>query len=277
MPRETNTRLPFSFPCQRCAAAGLAKISFSPSTMIPRTGRRLQATTCRFLKPTRCSGYSTPSKTVNAAATMTASASVAQDVGIAFSPFGLGSASTGVAQGSAQPVQAPFEERLSNFLANPTPLTVVPQPVQPSPRKVWKEQQEHLTSFDAAAATSANWFTESKTIDMAGIIEACLHNLYDVARAQDVFKRLRAQLASATTASSSSSRDVLRGAPPSVLNVDMYNSFLEAFVGMAEKDEFQREYWIDQVWTLYNIMEQGTEGVVPNAQTYALIMSLWWK
>ena len=133
----------------------------------------------------------------------------------------------------------PFEHELSSFLHRPISLTIIPQ-LAPDSQK------------DLGA-----WYPDSQTVDMTGIIDACLHNLYDVPRAQDVFRRLRAK----------------RG--NRLLTAPLYNAFLEAYVGMAGKVPLDREYWIQSAWKLYNVLESGAESVHPNHRTYSIMLSLW--
>ncbi|KAF9522502.1 hypothetical protein CPB83DRAFT_911296 [Crepidotus variabilis] len=248
--------------------------------MIPRTGRRLQSSTCQFLNPTKRRCYSTPSKKANAAASVSASASLSHDLGMGFPPFGLAQGEV-AARGGAQASPSPFEEHLTTILARPTPLTFIPPPVQgkvTSSLGTSKAIDPGMKSYEAAAIASATWYTDSKTIDMSGIIDACLHNLYDVQRANDVFKRLRTQLVTLPVAApSSTDMDSRSQPPPSIITASLYNSFIHAYVGMAQKDEFQREYWLEQAYSLYDVLETGAEGVESNAQTYAVMMSLWWK
>ena len=92
---------------------------------------------------------------------------------------------------------------------------------------------------------------------MAGIIDACLHNLYDVPRAMDVFKRLRESRSS-------------------VLELPIYNAFLDAYLGMAKKAYGEHSaFWVEEAWTLYKAMESGAEEVAPNARTYATMLTIW--
>ncbi|KAJ3514954.1 hypothetical protein NLJ89_g2072 [Agrocybe chaxingu] len=76
------------------------------------------------------------------------------------------------------------------------------------------------------------------------------------ARARGVFQRLRTKVGS------------------SLLETRLYNAFLEAYIGMARKEEKKRSYWIDEAWRLYDAMEEGLEEVLPNANTYSLMLLL---
>ena len=132
-----------------------------------------------------------------------------------------------------------FEQDLSNFLHRSPLLTIVPQ-LSPDTQK-----------------TSNAWYPDAKAVDMTGIIDACLHNLYDVSRAHDVFARLRVKLGN------------------NFLTTALYNAFLEAYVGMAQKSNLDREYWIEEAWKLYHVLESGAECVHPNAKTYSIMLFLW--
>lgn len=92
---------------------------------------------------------------------------------------------------------------------------------------------------------------------MTGIIDACLHNLYDVPRAQNVFERLRQQAGS------------------SILGSGLYNSILQAYLGMSMKDPIKKNYWVEEAWKLYRVMESGQDDVQPSVRTYGIILALW--
>jgi DNA-directed RNA polymerase len=131
-----------------------------------------------------------------------------------------------------------LEQQLSSFLHRPVPLTILPQ--------LSPEMQEKLGA----------WYPDSEAVGMTGIIDACLHNLYDVPRAWDVFSRLR------------------KKAGNHLLTTPLYNTFLEAYVGMAQKSA-DADFWILEAWKLYDVLELGTEGVLPNAKTYSIMLFLW--
>lgn len=88
---------------------------------------------------------------------------------------------------------------------------------------------------------------------MTGIIDACLHNLYDVPRAQNVFERLRQQAGS------------------SILGSGLYNSILQAYLGMSMKDPIKKNYWVEEAWKLYRVMESGQDDVQPSVRTYIIL------
>jgi DNA-directed RNA polymerase len=92
---------------------------------------------------------------------------------------------------------------------------------------------------------------------MSGIIDACLYNLVDVPRAQNVFDRLR------------------QSAGASVLGSGLYNSLLNAYLGMSLKDAGKKNYWVEEAWKLYNILESGEDDVLPSVRTYSIVLALW--
>lgn len=105
------------------------------------------------------------------------------------------------------------------------------------------------------------YFTDSTTQDSLAVIDACLHNLYDIPRAKQIFETLRKSHKAEVT-----------------LNVRLYNSLLEAFIAMAAKKEpHNKLVWLEDAWTLFNSMEAGVEVAVPNATTYAIMLAAWLK
>lgn len=130
---------------------------------------------------------------------------------------------------------------LEGFLNRGVPYTILPAPL-PSDR-----------SSDANSV----WFTDSATQDLLGVMDACLHGLYDVPRAKTIFERMREKL----------------GNP--ALEIKVYNAFLEAYIDMAGSHEKDRVYWIENAWELYDILESGREKHEPNASTYAIMLIAW--
>ncbi|KAG7096404.1 hypothetical protein E1B28_003847 [Marasmius oreades] len=110
-----------------------------------------------------------------------------------------------------------------------------------------------------SAVNSNLWFTNSAIQDQLAIINACLHNSYDVPRAKSIFDRLRCQPGSSA-----------------FLEPRMYDAFLEAYVNVASKDsEDNKEYWLENVWDLYEALETERERVVPTDATYAIMVIAW--
>jgi len=194
--------------------------------MIPRVTRKLETTllSSRQSLPRPARLYSTPSKRRNAPATATAQSTIPPDF----------------------PAFLPAEEfDIVTFLNRKVPLTMLP-----NPRPV-----------SDSSKTPDRFFTHSKTLDMMAIIDACLHNLYDVRRATELFNRLRSQVG--TTA----------------LETQLYNAFLEAYLLKSRHEEHMKQHWINEVWSLYEVMEAEKEEVAPNAKTYSILLAAWhrWK
>ena len=134
-------------------------------------------------------------------------------------------------------------EDMHNFLKRGTPYTILPTPLP-------ADQKSHLND---------TYFTDSPTQDLLAVIDACLHNLYDVPRAKQIFERLR----------NSSKADT-------VLNTHLYNSLLEAFIAMAASKGLNNKLgWLEEALILFDSMEAGTEVAAPNATTYAIMLAAW--
>lgn len=132
---------------------------------------------------------------------------------------------------------------MQGFLKRRTPYTILPTPLPD----------------DRASSLNSFYFTDSPTQDQLAVMDACLHNLYDVPRAKQVFHQLRASKS---------------GEP--LLESRIYNSFLEAYIGMAcIKEPEDRSLWVEEAYQLYDIMEKGIEKVHPTASTYALMLLAW--
>ncbi|KAJ8503283.1 hypothetical protein ONZ45_g10994 [Pleurotus djamor] len=116
------------------------------------------------------------------------------------------------------------------------------------------------TPLPKNASSPANdvWFTDSSTQELVAVIDACLHNLYDVPRAKQIFERLMKQAAH-------------------VIEPRLFNNILQAYIGMASgQDGDNREYWLEEAWKLYQSMESSTlEKIAPSASTYALMLLAW--
>lgn len=142
---------------------------------------------------------------------------------------------------------APEHSEMGTFLQRQTPYTILPTPV-PS------DVQDPVNEFI---------FPSTPVQDSLSVIDACLHNCYDVKRAQYVFDQLR----------SSSAGDA-------VLQARVYNLFFEAYLDMARAQVQQGDLgepvkWLKQSWSLFQSMEDGGEKAVPNAGTYAIMLKTW--
>ncbi|KAL1740439.1 hypothetical protein HDZ31DRAFT_5442, partial [Schizophyllum fasciatum] len=128
---------------------------------------------------------------------------------------------------------------MSSFLTREGPYSVLPPPLP--------------TAQPSAAPEPETWYTDTQTQDLLAVINACLHNLYDVQRAKSIFDRMRE-----------------RPNHPG-LDTRVYNAFIHAYIGMATtKDPANREYWVESAWELYEAMKTGTnERIAPNPGTYA--------
>jgi DNA-directed RNA polymerase len=132
--------------------------------------------------------------------------------------------------------------RIEAFLQSSVPYTFLPNPLP-------EDVNQSLVSM---------YFPDSNTQDSFAVIDACLHNCYDVDRAQYVF-------------------DQLRRKPDEVpLHVHLYNAFLNSYFAMATEREVEKDaHWLEETWSLYEVMESGKETIEPNANTYAIMMRFW--
>lgn len=132
---------------------------------------------------------------------------------------------------------------MQGFLRRRTPFTILPTPLP-------DDKSSDLNDF---------YFMDTSTQDSVAVIDACLHNLYDVPRAKAIFDRLR----------STKPNDP-------ILNTRLYNSVLQAYVQMATtKDHMRRNHWVEDACALYETMEAGNDHIAPNANTYAMMLLIW--
>lgn len=141
----------------------------------------------------------------------------------------------------ARPVN---EERiltdLEKFLAREKKYTVLPPPLPPG------------------ASADNSWFTDTMTQENMSIMETCLHNSLDVPRAKAIFSQLR------------------KRETKSLLEVGVYNAFIEAYFGMAtQKEPENQDQWLGEIYDLYEILESGAENVAPDQMTYGLMLQIW--
>lgn len=135
-----------------------------------------------------------------------------------------------------------LRHQLEGLFHRRVPYTILPTPL-PS---------------DVSSDANDVYFTNSTTQDLLGVMDACLHNLYDVNRARSIFDRMREKVGN-----------------PS-LEPRIYNAFLEAYIDMAGiKDVSNRHYWVESAWEIYDVLESGTEKHQPNASTYAIMLLAW--
>ncbi|KAI6030316.1 hypothetical protein EDC04DRAFT_2546612, partial [Pisolithus marmoratus] len=142
--------------------------------MIPRTTtRRLETTLLsysrqRLPRPYRL--YSTPSKKSNAPASAFAQVQVPRPN---FPAYLYRDPMAGDASGSGSGGNTLND--MQGFLNRGTPYTILPSPLP----------------GDRASSLNNFLFPDSPTQDQLAVMHACLHNLYDVPRAKQVFERLR--------------------------------------------------------------------------------------
>lgn len=126
------------------------------------------------------------------------------------------------------------------------------------------KQRTHYTFLpsvrpnDSSSPSNNEWYADSATQDLLAVMDACIHNLYDVPRAKSIFDRLR------------------RKAAKSVLETRIYNTLLEAYTNMSystyDSDYETSMYWMDTAWDLFENIEKGEEGIEPSASTYAIML-----
>ncbi|KAH7882209.1 hypothetical protein F5I97DRAFT_1777213, partial [Phlebopus sp. FC_14] len=140
--------------------------------MIPRTSaHRLETTLVsysrqRLPRPARL--YSTPSKKANAPASAFAQVQVPHSD---YPPYIPTSREPLIEGGNAS-----FVNDMQGFLKRRVPYTILPTP---------------LPGNQVPTALNTFYFMDSPTQDQLAVMDACLHNLYDVPRAKQVFERLR--------------------------------------------------------------------------------------
>lgn len=178
--------------------------------------------------------YSTPTKRNQAPAFATAPAPVSGDL----PPFMH-------KQDSSSSSSAVAGDNLQTFLRRRTPFTFLPTPLPD----------------DMTSQLNDYYFPDSPTQDKLAVIDACLHNCYDVHRAKFVFLQLRQKR---------------KGDP--IMQPGLYNLFLEAYLEMGlEKDQKNAKMWLDEAWKLYEDMEKGVDNVHPTSGTYATMLKTWMK
>lgn len=210
--------------------------------MIPRVTRRLEATlpVSRQPLPRPARLYSSSSRRNEAPA-----AATAQKPPPDFPHFDFASSSSTTTQStltSPYDLPTPLSSVILGYLERKSPITILPTPLPHGSAQVEGYDQ---------------WFKDSKAQDMSGIIDACLYNLVDVPRAQNVFDRLRRQAGS------------------SILGSGLYNSLLNAYLGMSLNEPSKKNYWVEEAWKLYNILESEEDDVQPTAKTYSTILAVW--
>lgn len=135
----------------------------------------------------------------------------------------------------------PNTSDMHTFLRSRTPYTILPPPLP----------------LDKNSGLNDLLYTDSPTQDLISVMDACLHNCYDVPRAKEIFDDLRA-----------------RGAEQ-ILHPRLYTSFVEAYLDMAVKEPEQKVLWVDDVWRLLDSLFSGNEKVSVTSGAYALALIAW--
>lgn len=143
--------------------------------------------------------------------------------------------STGALQGD------PHTSDMLSFLRTRTPYTILPTPLP-------KDKQSELNDF---------YYTDSPTRDLIAVMDACLHNGYDVPRAKEIFDDLRAKRSE------------------HVLHPRLHTAFVEAYLDMAVKEPVKRSLWVDDAWRLLDSLFSGNEKVTATAGAYAVALVTW--
>jgi DNA-directed RNA polymerase, mitochondrial len=128
---------------------------------------------------------------------------------------------------------------MHTFLRSRTPYTILPPPL---PRD---SELNHLL------------YTDSPTQDLIAVMDACLHNSYDVPRAKEIFDDLRA-----------------RGAEQ-ILHPRLHSTFVEAYLDMAVKEPEKKSLWVEDAWVLLDSLFCGNEKVSVTSGAYALALIAW--
>jgi DNA-directed RNA polymerase, mitochondrial len=135
----------------------------------------------------------------------------------------------------------PNTSDMRTFLRSRTPYTILPPPL---PLGKDSDLNDLL-------------YTDSPTQDLISVMDACLHNCYDVSRAREIFDDLRASGAE------------------QILHPRLYTSFVEAYLDMAVKEPEQKILWVDDAWRLLDLLFSGNEKVPITAGVYALALIAW--
>ena len=130
---------------------------------------------------------------------------------------------------------------MQTFLRSRTPYTILPPPLP----------------LDKNSELNDLLYTDSPTQDLISVMDACLHNCYDVPRAKEIFDNLRA-----------------RGAEQ-ILHPRLYTAFAEAYLEMAFKEPQKRSFWVEDAWILLDSLFCGIEKVSVTSGAYALALVAW--
>jgi DNA-directed RNA polymerase, mitochondrial len=130
---------------------------------------------------------------------------------------------------------------MRSFLLTRTPYTILPPPLP-------QDKHSELNDF---------YYTDSPTRDLIAVMDACLHNGYDVPRAKEIFDGLRARRAE------------------QIFHPRLYTAFVEAYLNMALKEPEKRSLWVEDTWALLDSIFSGNERVAVTTGAYALALVAW--
>ena len=91
---------------------------------------------------------------------------------------------------------------------------------------------------------------------MCTMVDACLHNLFDVPRAESVFQAMRNERSPA-------------------LEIGLYNTFLETYLALANKEPTEANKHIEGALRLYDSVIHEKEPVSPNPRTFSVMLAFW--
>jgi len=127
------------------------------------------------------------------------------------------------------------------FLRLRTPYTVLPPPLP-------DDRHSELNDI---------YYTDSSMRDLMAIMDACLHNCYDVPRAKAIFDNLRDKRSQ------------------QILHPRLYSAFVEAYLEMALKEPDRKSLWVEDAWLLLDSLFSGQEKVAVTTGVYALALIAW--
>jgi DNA-directed RNA polymerase, mitochondrial len=135
----------------------------------------------------------------------------------------------------------PNASNMHTFLRSRTPYTILPTPLP-------GDKHSELNDF---------YYTDSRTQDLIAVMDACLHNGYDVPRAKQIFDDLRTKRAE------------------QILHPRLYAAFIEAYLDMALKEPKKKSLWVEDAWLLLDSLFTRRESVAVTTGTYALALLAW--
>jgi DNA-directed RNA polymerase, mitochondrial len=135
----------------------------------------------------------------------------------------------------------PSTSDMHTFLRSRTPYTILPTPLP----------------GDKHSELNALYYPNSRTRDLIAVMDACLHDGYDVPRAKGIFDDLRSKRAE------------------QILHPRLYTAFVEAYLDMALKEPEKKSMWVEDAWLLLDSLFSGQESVAVTTGSYALALLAW--